>query len=125
MFGTLLYIISTTMLAGWCFPGQKPAARLATAVLLALAIPILVLATAARFGLHATPALVFAAHASLWITAALCRRRRARPPEGSVLPSAILASLVALLSALLGRDPSGLVLVDAWAHLTWSRTLAT
>jgi hypothetical protein len=122
--GTLLYFVSTTMLAGWCFPGQRPAARLAAAVLLALAAPIVVLAMAARFGLDAGPALILAAHASLWITAALCRRRRARPPEGSVLPAALLASLVALLSALLGHDPSRLVLVDAWAHLTWSRTLA-
>ncbi len=125
MFGTLLYVVSTTMLAGWCFPGQRPAARLAAAVLLALAIPILVLVTAARFGMNATPALVLAAHASLWITAAIRRGRRTRPPEGSVLPAVFMAALVALLSALLGRDPSGLVLVDAWAHLTWSRTLAT
>jgi hypothetical protein len=124
MLGTLLYFVSMSMLAGWCFPGQRPATRLAAAVLLALAVPILVLATAARFGQDAGPALILVAHAPLWITAALCRRRRVRPPEGSVLPAAFLASLVALLSALLGHDPSGLVLVDAWAHLAWSRTLA-
>jgi hypothetical protein len=124
LFGTLLYLVSTSMLAGWCFPGQRPATRLAAAVLLALAVPILVLTTAARLGVNASAPLVLAAHASLWVTAALCRLRRPRPPEGSVLPAAFLAALVALLSALLGRDPSGLVLVDAWAHLAWSRTLA-
>jgi hypothetical protein len=125
LIGTLLYLVSTSMLAGWCFPEQRPATRLAAAVLLALAVPILVLTTAARLGVNASAPLVLAAHASLWITATLCRRRRPQPPEGSVLPAAFLAAVVALLSALLGRDPSGLVLVDAWAHLAWSRTLAT
>jgi hypothetical protein len=122
--GTLLYLVSTSMLAGWCFPGQRPATRLAAAVLLALAVPILVLTTAARLGVNASAPLVFGAHASLWVTAAFSRLRRPRPPESSVLPAAFLAAMVALLSALLGRDPSGLVLVDAWAHLAWSRTLA-
>jgi hypothetical protein len=127
LLGALLYFISTAALASRCFGGLRPAARLAAAALLALAVPILVLATAARLGFNAAPGLVLAAHGSLWIIAALWRPRHVpshRPPEDSVLPAAFLASIIALLSSLLGRDPGHLVLVDAWAHLAWSRTLA-
>ncbi len=125
MFGTLLYFVSLTVLARCCFRGLSPASRLAAAALVALAAPILVLVIAARLGLNPSPPLVCAAHALLWIVAGWQGISRPGRSEGSVLPGAFLALVVALLTALLGPDPAERVLVDAWAHLAWSHSLAT
>ena len=126
VFGLFLYAITISVLAAWAFPRQSGPIRLAAAVLVALGVPITVLSVAAGLGLDLSWPGVVVVHAMLWAIAVSRRGRRetGRVDSTGVLSSVFLAATVAFLSALIGPDPSGYVIIDAWAHLAWSRDLA-
>lgn len=126
MSGTFLFLVLFLAIARR-LQGWPPAARVAFAAALSVALPVFALSLLARMGIDGTALPVLCIFGVL---TGLTFVRTPRIPQSSVESAgwpavAALALLVATLTALFGRPPTMDPLVDPWAHLAWSRDLSS